>query len=208
MPRRPGWGFRGAFPPQWGAQFPNPEFIERDPQAPPAGPDTSGAIAQSAADALARTPYGEPPLGFDVRCVYDSRLPNAFDFNFSGSASGTTATALSVTFTAPAGYRAVPREWSISFEGSVGGSAANSTVDVTYQGAAFPYNNGIIVGTGTSVPIKTFFVVDEQQTFGINANNRNAVSSYTVIVVCYGNLIPVTGVALPYTVTNASRQGQ
>jgi hypothetical protein len=166
-----------------------------------------------AIDAMVATPIGEPDSDFDVRSVYDSRPVNAYDFNFSANAdlsSEGSGFSWTVTFTVPNGYRAVPREWDVLYD--PGFASANSYSDsfVTIQqsGAALPNNGPITVGIGTYDPIKTFFLCEENTTFGMTGftalTNSSQASSVNVNV--YGNLIPVSEVALPFCIANQRYQ--
>lgn len=153
-------------------------------------------------------PIGEPPQDYDVVAVYDSRPVNGYDFNISLHASNVVSSAnvtFSATFVCPNGYRMVPREWDIHYDNPAPGSAINSTVTIQSNGANLPYNGPIVIGSGTQSPIKTFFVVEENNTFGITGINTNfstGGTSSAVVINVHGNLIPVTDVPLPFTVTN------
>ncbi len=188
--------------------FGNPEWTEavEDFQMPPDMRDTGasdmGAVAVSIAE-LDRTPLGEPRVGFDVRCVYDSRPVNGYDFNFSATATAVTTGNWQVTFNVPNGYRIVPREWEIVYDGAPTGANKNSTVTIQQTGANLPNNGPIIIGTGTTHPIKTFFVCEENTTFGIIGRNTNLVAgTLDVNINVYGNLLAVSDVALPFEVAN------
>ena len=156
--------------------------------------------------AMQRAPLGEPKSDFDVRCVYDSRIVNGYDFNYSSAISGSSSVGWSATFTVPNGYRAIPRKWDVTFDSPPNGPAANSTAQIVQGGAALP-NNNIIVGMGTNNPIETFFLCEENTTFGISGFNSNALTGYTGAVNVYGNLIPTTDVALPLAVSNQRQIG-
>ena len=191
--------------------FGNQEWSEArgDFQYPPdmadTGPSDMAAAAQSQSD-MERTPLGEPRVAFDVRCVYDSRPVNGYDFNISVVVTPvTTGTSGSwqTTFNVPNGYRIVPREWDIQYDSvaNVGGKASQSIVTLQQNGANLPNNGPIIIGFGTAHPIKSFFICEENTTFGISGSFRTT-SSSDVIVNVYGNLLAVTDVALPFEVTN------
>jgi hypothetical protein len=167
------------------------------------GADLVGQAAATAA--MFQSPIGEPPTDFDVRCVFDSRIVNGYDFNFSAAIAGTSSAGWSATFTVPNGYRIVPREWTVQFDNVFSGASANSTATIEQQGAAVPYNQNIIIGMGTDEPIKTFFLCEENTTFGIAGFNGNAITPYTGSITVYGNLIPVTDVALPLSVSNQQK---
>ena len=183
-----------------------------DHQWPPdmrdVGPSDMGAVQQSIDD-LERTPLGEPRVAFDVRCVYDSRPVNGYDFNLSATATQTsTSSIFLVIFNVPNGYRMVPREWEITFDNPQVGAAANSTVSIQQNNANLPNNGPIIIGMGTSEPIKTFFVCEENTTFGlIGSTNNPLLQTINVNINVYGNLLPVTDVALPFEVTNRKYGG-
>lgn len=195
--------------PRGGPVFPDFEFEARDNQLPPdfRRPGSPNSAASTAA--MEAAPPGEPPNPYDVRCVYDSRPPNAFDFNvsiLSGMPSG-VGQAITVAFQVPPGYRWVPREWDITFEPIIAGPIENVIVSLQANGANLPYDQGLLLGgAGTSHPIKSFFLVDEQQTFGVLIQNNTAISSAVKIIVnVYGNSLPITDVSLPYEVTNKVR---
>jgi hypothetical protein len=166
------------------------------------GPSDMGAVQVSIQD-LDRTPLGEPHVEFDVRCIYDSRPVNGYDFNYSATTTNVTTGSWQVTFNVPNGYRIVPREWEIIYDVPPSGPSANSTVTIQQNSANLPNNGPIIIGMGTSAPIKTFFICEENTTFGIIGRNTNLISgTNTVIINVYGNLLSVTDVALPFAVTN------
>jgi hypothetical protein len=186
-----------------------------DVQAPadlsaPSGLDLSSAQADTAA--MEATPLGEPKINFDVRCVYDSRPVNGYDFNFSASVglvpAGTGFT-WAATFNVPNGYRIVPREWEIIFDqtppaGIINASLSASTATILQNQAGLPNNQNIIVGMGTADPIKTFFICEENTTFGIQGFTPFAPAGNPGFanINVYGNLIAVTEVALPFAVAN------
>jgi len=152
-----------------------------------------------------QAPLGEPPTDFDVRCVFDSRIVNGYDFNMSAAFSQPSGGSWSVTFQVPNGYRIVPREWTVQYDSAVTGPSGNSTVNLTQQGAAVPYNQNIIIGMSTDEPIKSFFLCEENTSFGITGINSNVTVTTTGSVTVYGNLIPVSDVALPLSVSNQQR---
>lgn len=152
--------------------------------------------------AMEVTPLGEPSTDFDVRCVYDSRIVNGYDFNFSAAILTGSSSEWSAEFNVPNGYRIVPRKWSVQFDQVVTGPAAQSTATIMQNGAALPNNQNIIIGMGTDNPIETFFLCEENTTFGISGVNNNAPTAITVNVNVYGNLVPVSNVALPLSVSN------
>jgi len=163
--------------------------------------------AASTTDMLS-APLGEPRVDYDVRCVYDSRPINGYDFNFSAT-NFTIGGNWSFQFVVPAGYRAVPREWEVAFDVVIPGSAVNSTASIQQNGAQLPNNGPIFVGMGTDEPIKTFFVCEENTTFGIAGSNTNiggAVAEARVLINVYGNLIPVSDVALPLAIANENKR--
>lgn len=179
-----------------------------DYQAPPDFNNSAGADLLGDAGATAEmlsTPLGEPPSDFDVRSVYDSRPINAYDFNFSGTAEEVDTFPWTIAFTVPNGYRAVPREWHVFFDNPPTGPASASTVTLQQNGSGLPNNGPIIIGMGTgSDPIKSFFVCEENTTFGISGNVDTANSGHASLmsVNVYGNLIPVSEVALPFSIAN------
>ena len=60
--------------------------------------------------AMQQAPLGEPKSDFDVRCVYDSRIVNGYDFNFSAAIGGSSVGGgWSAVFVVPNGYRAFNR---------------------------------------------------------------------------------------------------
>lgn len=149
-------------------------------------------------------PLGEPESDYDVRSVYDSRPVNAFDFNLAGTATDGSGVGWSITFQVPNGYRAVPKKWEVVFDNPPPGPVASSTVTILSNGAALPYNSGIIIGTGGTVD--TFFLCEENSTFGIKGHNSNIFAgNVPVSVNVWGQLIPVSDVALPFTASNRKR---
>lgn len=161
----------------------------------------------SSTQAMLEAPLGEPKSDFDVRCVYDSRVVNGYDFNYSAAMNQPSGASWTATFVVPNGYRAVPRKWSVNFDSPPVGPSKNSTATIQQGGAALPNNGPIIIGMGTDDPIETFFLCEENTTFGITGANSNAVTGLAVIVNVYGNLIPVTDVALPLAVSNQRQVG-
>lgn len=157
----------------------------------------------SSLNSMQAAPLGEPPSDFDVRCVYDSRIVNAYDFNYSfvfpNASSGLP---WQVAFNVPNGYRAVPRKWAVEFDVLPVGPLGENIVSLQQNNANVPNNANIIVGLGTDEPIESFFLCEENTTFGlsgvVNANTN-------VNVNVYGNLIPVTDVALPLSVSNQKK---
>lgn len=177
-----------------------------DYQASPDFREASGGMDLFAADAsvyaMEHTPLGEPPVDFDVRCVYDSRPVNGYDFNYSISTPAVSTGSWTVQFIVPNGYRAVPREWEIQFDSPFAGPSANSTVSIQQNGAQLPNNGPITIGMGTDEPIKTFFVCEENTTFGITGLNTNITGETNANINVYGNLLPVTDVALQFAIAN------
>jgi hypothetical protein len=187
-----------------------------DYQGPPDLMDPSGSdVAGDSASTLGMiaSPLGEPPVEFDVRSVFDSRPVNGYDFIYSATSSflpGSPSTQgiWSVNFIVPNGYRAVPLEWDISFDQPMSGlAAANSQCSLNQNGSAVPNNQAIIIGYGTGdLPLKTFFVCEENSTFGAQGFNLNngiqAANTVTVNVKVKGNLIAVSDVALPFSIAN------
>jgi hypothetical protein len=167
------------------------------------GSDVQGV--DTAVAAMQSTPLGEPPADFDVRCVYDSRILNGYDFNYTGSfplaIAGASTSSFNATFKVPYGYRLVPREWEVIFDMTPSSPVAGNVVYLQANGADIPNNGPIIVGFGTTVPIKSFYVCEEGTTFGITGTVQSLIAANVNINV-YGNLIPVTDVALPFSVAN------
>lgn len=159
--------------------------------------------------AMQQSPVSMPPVEFEVHSVYDSRLINSYDFNFSGTAEVTVTNdtvVWAINFNAPNGYRVVPREWDIFFDNPLQIKSSNSTVLLTQNNAGVPNNGPIIVGMGTgSRPIKSFFLVEENTTFGVIGSITSTSAtpqSTTISVNCYGNLIPVTDSALQFAIAD------
>lgn len=170
-------------------------------------PQAGDLIGQDAAlQNMVAAKLGQPIGDYDVRSTYDSRPVNGYDFNFSVSLAyspGISATPWVATFIVPTGYRAVPREWEVSYDAQGAFPESNSTVSVQQAGANVPNNQNIIIGNGTTRPIKTFFVCEENTSFGMTGNNiGSTVPATQVNVKVYGNLIPVTDVSLPYCIAN------
>jgi hypothetical protein len=164
----------------------------------------------SSETALQNTPLGEPRTAFDVRCVYDSRPINAYDFNFSAQFSyGTGSSVNSVNFNVPQGYRAVPREWRVLLTVPTAPSSGSfNQISFTSNNAAVPNNQNIIfANSGTDdEPIKTFFLCEEQTQFGATlALLNSSVPGYAVVTV-YGNLIAVDSHGLPFAIANETKQ--
>jgi hypothetical protein len=177
-----------------------------DYQEPPDMRDNAagdmGRTQQEAVDEMQRTPLGEPRVEFDVRCTYDSRPLNGGDFNLSAVVNGNTTNGWAATFVVPNGYRMVPRKWEVSFDATAAGAAGNSTANIQQNLANLPFNGPIIIGMGTAEPIETFFICEENTTFGISGANTNFGTGYIVNINVYGNLLAATDVALPFEVTN------
>lgn len=169
--------------------------------------DQPGAdLLQDAASisGMLSAPLGEPPTDFDVRCVYDSRIINSYDFNFTATISGSSTAGWSAQFIVPVGYRAVPRKWAVQFDQLLTGPSGNSIATIQQNGGDLP-NNTVCIGMGTDEPIETFFLCEEQTTFGIAGFNSNPPSNggvFTGSVNVYGNLIPVSSLALPLAASN------
>ena len=160
--------------------------------------------------AMQKAPLGEPPSAFDVRCTYDSRIVNGYDFNFSQfiTSQNLINNPWEMQFMVPNGYRAVPRKWDVMYDTPPVGASYNSTVTLLQQGAALPNNGPIIIGMGTGdEPIDSFFVCEENTTFGITGNvvgTFNTTQDSVISVNVYGNLIPVSEAALPFSIANPS----
>jgi hypothetical protein len=159
-------------------------------------------LDDAAVASMQAAPLGEPPSDFDVRCVYDSRPVNGYDFNYSAQVSIASGVAWSTAFNVPNGYRIVPRKWQVQFDSLPLGPLAGNFVSLQQNGANVPNNGPIIVGMGTDEPIESFFLCEENTTFGISGvANQNTNANINV----YGNLIPVTDVALPLSVSNQKK---
>jgi hypothetical protein len=159
--------------------------------------------------AMQAAPVSMPPTEFEVHAVYDSRLINSYDFNFSGTAEVTVSNdtvVWAVNFNSPNGYRVVPREWHIFFDMPLQIKASSSLVSLTQNNAGVPNNGNIIVGMGTgSNPIKSFYPVEENTTFGVLGSitgNSATPQTTTIVVNCYGNLIAVTDSALQFAIAD------
>jgi hypothetical protein len=185
-----------------------------DVQATSDSSDQAGADllnVDASINSMTQAPLGNPPLDFDVISTYDSRPVNAYDFNFSASVTATLGVVWTMTFNVPPGYRAVPREWDVTYDTPFVGPSNGSTVSLLQGSAGVPNNGPIIIGSGTFDPIKSFFICEEQTTFGITGiaigGGANGVGPNTsnVSVNVWGNLIPVSEVALPFTVANEGR---
>ena len=177
-----------------------------DNQAPPdfaVGPaDLSGI--DNAVSSMQSAPLGEPPSAFDVRSVYDSRPVNAFDFNLSATVTNNpSATSWQTSFVVPAGYRAVPKKWSVNFDNPPPGPNGLSVAWIQQGNSDLQYNGPIIIGTGTDDPIETFFLCEEQTSFGIRGVQGNYTSGVlTVNINVWGQFIAVSEVALPFAASN------
>lgn len=164
----------------------------------------------SSVAAMQQAPLGEPPMAFDVRSVYDSRPVNGYDFNYSGffASQNLNNNPWTLEFNVPTGYRAVPRKWDVFFDTPPGGPSYASTVTLLQNGAAVPNNGPIIIGMGTGdEPIDSFFLCEENTSFGITGNVTaapNTTQDSVISVNVYGNLIPVSQVALPFSIANPS----
>jgi hypothetical protein len=154
--------------------------------------------------AMQAAPLGEPQSDFDVRCVYDSRPVNGYDFNFSEQVSISSGVSWTATFNVPNGYRIVPRKWQVQFDSLPLGPLAGNIVSLQQNGADVPNNGPIIVGMGTDEPIESFYLCEENTTFGITGVTQQSTNANVNV---YGNLIPVTDVALPLSVSNQRKLG-
>lgn len=157
--------------------------------------------------AMQQTPLGEPPTAFDVRSTYDSRPVNGYDFNYSAHfpSRNLINNPWSIQFVVPNGYRAVPRKWDVFFDSPPAGPSYNSTVTLLQNGAALPNNGPIIIGMGTNDSIDSFFICEENTTFGMSGNVvgvANTTQDSVISVNVYGNLLPVSDVALPFSIAN------
>jgi hypothetical protein len=184
----------------FGAEPPNAEYIAREHQAQADVVDHSGAVSEAASKSMQSTPVGSPPTLFDVRCIFDSRPANAYDFNFI-STRGSSGTGVVFTFPVPNGYRAVPREWTVAYD-LIPVATPNQITGVCQANGADVPNNIAYIGSGTTLPIRSFYVVEENATFGMRIIDPGGLISGNVLLQVYGNLLPVTGVALPFEVTN------
>lgn len=167
----------------------------------------SDLLADDAAVAqMQRAPLKEPLSDYDVRATFDSRFINGYDFNFAAVATDNntgSGTGWEVSFNVPVGYRAIPRKWSFTFDALATGPAGASLASLSQAGAAVPNNQDIIIGMG-GVEVDSFYLCEENTTFGAFGKNSNFAlnTAYTVNVNVYGNLIPVSDVALPLTASN------
>lgn len=169
----------------------------------------------SSISAMQKAPLGEPPTAFDVRCTYDSRPVNGYDFNYSLAVAlidGGSSSAWTAEFNVPNGYRAVPRKWTIEYQPELGvyggpdpvSSYIATIVSILQNSAALPNNQNIIVGPIPDGELETFFVCEENTTFGISGFCDYYLSTdptYAIVNV-YGNLIPVSDVSLPLAIAN------
>ena len=189
-----------------------------DTQAPPdmANPPGADLLGDAAATAeMIAAPLGGPATDFSIRSVYDSRPVNAYDFNYSQAVEVTNANGAGTTvlwaanFSAPNGYRAIPRKWDIFLDPPHAvGPPADSLVSITQSNAAIPNNQNIILGLGTDEPIETFFVCEENTVFGASGATSliPADTTVNVNVNVHGNLIPVSQVAAPYSIANENEE--
>jgi hypothetical protein len=181
---------------------PNAEYLARENQSPADLSDSASRTPQALADAMARAPIGEPKSAFDVRCTYDSRPLNGFDFNLTQIFEESTDTTITASFLVPVGYRAVPRKWRIVFVPATLYEVSEVTVFFTNNGADVPYNS-VCIGNGTTDPLDTFYLAEESSPFGCRIVLTPPVVVLAGLVVqVYGNYLPVTNVALPFEVTN------
>jgi hypothetical protein len=194
------------FGPQGGPSFPDLEFEVRDRQGPP----DFGVESQRQTDVSA-IPIGEPPGPGDVRAVFDSRFPNAYDFNFTKNFSYGGVSALGfviIPFIIPFGYRAVVREYTFFTTPiilPVGGSDGAVQIFPQVNGGDVPNNSRVFTSGASSDPLKVFYLAEEGTSIGIRWFPLDAqlqASAYDITVQVYGNLLPVTGESLPYAVTN------
>lgn len=181
-------------------EAPNAEYIARESQLPADLTDPSGRLAGEKERAVQVAAPGEPPVLYDVRCVFDSRPVNAYDGNFS-QIVGEVGTTITARFLVPSGYRAIPREWRVNFDTPPVALITDLQAFVQANDADLP-NNNFYVGAGTSVPFKTFFLVEENAAFGLRITDVNGVIVGNTIIEVWCNLLPVTGVALPFEATN------
>jgi hypothetical protein len=179
----------------------------RDIQAPPldaaisviGGPQDLQESAAMMAGLFA-APYGDPSDEYDARATYDSRPTNAYDAIFSEATNVTSGEVWTVLFTAPLGYRFVPRKFTISYDDAGAGPDANSIVNLLLGEGSVTYNSGIIIGAGAE--LDAFYLVEENVAFGVTGSNSNLTGATNVNVRIYGNLIPVKLEQLPYSVVN------
>jgi len=184
------------------------EFAEqREEWQAPADKEIPGSDLlkdDSSVDAMRAAPLGEPPTDFDVRAVFDSRFINSYDFNLSLAVSIASNVTWVATFNVPTGYRAIPRKWSVQFDSPPLGPAAANNVTLQQNGADVPNNGPIIIGAGTDDPIDSFYLCEENTTFGITGINQ---VNTEVNVNVYGNLLAVSDVALPLSISNQKKAG-
>lgn len=172
--------------------------IQYGPTDSPGAPDLANVMAQIGG--MLAAPLGDPQSPYDARSVYDSRPLNAFDGVLSATASGDIP--WTVQFQSPPGYRVVPREWTVSYDSPGSGPAGDSTVTILLNGSALLFNGPIVIGPGTNEPIETFFLVEENSSFGMSGSNTNAVAASLVYVNVRCNFLPVMLDQLPYAVEN------
>jgi hypothetical protein len=174
----------------------------RDFQSPPFFFEGPSDLQEAAVmmQGMLTAPYGDPDDIYDARAVYDSRPTCAFDGIFSSATAVTNATAWTVLFNAPLGYRFVPREFSIYYDDGGAGPDGNSTVNLLLGEGAVPYNSAIVIGAGATLP--AFYLVEENTAFGCTGTNSNLTGATNVNVRIWGNLIPVKLEQLPFAVAN------
>lgn len=187
-----------------GIDPPDAEYIDRERQIQADTVDDSGRASQAASAAMATTPTGEPPVVYDVRCIFDSRPVSGYDFTFSNTTNfSSTQTSQVFTFQTPQGYRAIPREWKVTFSQIPIASDDQIVAFLQANGADVP-NNRAFIGAGTTFPIKSFYLVEEYAPFGmrVDYSGYGGTPAGFISIQVYGNLLPVTGVALPFEATN------
>lgn len=184
------------------------EFADQrgDYSFPPTGDDQNFADLageQAAVADMHKTQIGEPPNDFDVRSVWDVRPVNGYDALLSTTSTDSTTQSWSATFTAPNGYRAIPRKWEVWYDSPVGGAAGVSKAFLQKNGADLPNQLGWIIGDGTQNPIESFFTCEENTTFGIRGHNGNIVTGNSVVNInCLVTLYPVSEISLPLSIAN------
>jgi len=182
------------------------EFTDREQQFPADRSKTPGDIANAGrlTAQMIAAPPGEPPIDYDVRCVYDSRPINGYDFNVASFAAIGSTNSWSVNFEVPKGYVAVvrsarhfldPLPSSLDSENDVLATLLVNNIEIQN-------NNNIPVGVQSDTYLKYFYVVDELNTFGLKLTPSSVPLNTNAWVTFYGNLISKTGRPIPFEIAN------
>lgn len=181
---------------------PEQEFIGREKQLPAdlnmsrvgVVPDTSGV------------PLGEPLIDFTVRSVWDTRPINGRDFSTCIAGVAINDNFVQLTATVPKGRIFVPRSVEVWFQ------EPNQSIERTDAYFELLSNRNVVpnfqywFGGATDQPVPCFFMVDEEQTYGIQIFATGLVEDQDpgAIVKCivYGNNLVKSGRALPFEVGN------